>query len=75
MSDYSDVYEKVYGDVYTTENLAKNLKERLINELSSEQMIKIMFTDFINKKHDNVIFNLAHNYLKEDINLPFFTML
>lgn len=47
------------------EFIIKKLKTRLVNELSSEQMIKILFENFINQNKSNVeIGYLANNYLK-----------
>lgn len=57
-------YDEYY--VYQTkrEYEIKNLKSRLINELSVDEMIKIMFKDFIEEQLNLRIESLSNKYLK-----------
>lgn len=64
MSDYSDCYYELHKDEIERENKANNCRRRLINEISIDNMIKIIFVDFINKKDDYDTIKIAEEYLK-----------
>lgn len=64
MSDYSDCYYELHKDEIEKENKANNYRERLIDEISHDDMIKIMFTDFIKKQGVTKTIEIGEEYLR-----------
>lgn len=63
MSHYSDCYDKANKDEFERERKARECRERMINELNWNKIIRIMFTDFIEKKSDYDVIKIAEKYL------------
>lgn len=66
MSYYSDCYYELHKDEFEKEKIAHGLKKRMIYELSSDDMIKIIFAEFIAKKSDYETIKIAEEYLNRD---------
>lgn len=64
MSDYSDCYYELHKDEIEKENKANNCRERLIDEISHDDMIKIMFTDFIKNQGVTKTIEIGEEYLR-----------
>ena len=64
MSDYSDCYYELHKDEIERENRANNYRKRLVDEISHDDMIKIMFANFIQKQEDMMIIKLGEEYLR-----------
>lgn len=64
MSDYSDCYYEFHKDEIERENRTDNYRERLINEISHDDMIKIMFIDFIEKQGVTKVIEIGKKYLR-----------
>lgn len=63
MSDYSDCYYELHKYEIERENKANHYRRRLISEISHDEMIKIMFEDFIKKQGDPKIIEIGERYL------------
>lgn len=63
MSDYSNSYYELRKNEIEREKRAKVLRKRLIDEITMDNMIRIMFTDFINEKNDCDTIKIAEKYL------------
>lgn len=63
MSHYSDCYYEANKDEFERERKARECRERMINELNWNKIIRIMFTDFIEKKSDYDVIKIAEKYL------------
>lgn len=66
MGHYDDCYYEANKERFEREAKARNCRKRLVDELSHDDMIKIMFTDFIKKKDDYNSIKLAEEYLSEE---------
>lgn len=66
MGHYDDCYYEANKERFEREAKARNCRQRLVDELSHDDMIKIMFTDFIKKKDDYDSIKLAEEYLSEE---------
>ena len=64
MSDYSDVWNEMHAQQIRQEEIVKDVKKRLLEEVPVQSMIKIMFEDFLNKKSDYDIAALGMQYLQ-----------
>ena len=64
MSDYSDCYYELHKDEIEKEDRANNYRERLVNEISHGDMIKIMFSDFIKKQGVIKTIKIGEEYLR-----------
>ena len=63
MSDYSEIYYELNKEYFKREELAKKYRQQMRQELSWEDMIKIMFADFIDKQNINTVIGIAGDYL------------
>lgn len=66
MSHYSDCYYEEHKHEFEREAKAKNFRERLTVELSCDDMIKIMFADFIKCKGVFDVIRIGEKYLKDE---------
>ena len=64
MSDYSDVWNEMHAQQIKQEEIVKDVKKRLLEEVPVQSMIKIMFEDILNKKSDYDIAALGMQYLQ-----------
>lgn len=66
MSDYSEVWEDMHEDQIKLEHKADQCKKDLIDNLSSDEMIRIMFTSYLNTASNNDIIKLHDNFIPAD---------
>lgn len=64
MSDYSDCYYEANKELFERERKAKEYKNRMLDELPTNTMIRIMFADFLDKKSDNDVIGIAEKHLR-----------
>lgn len=65
MSDYSDCYYDLHKGEINRERTAGQYREKMINELPADEMIKLMFTSFIKTKGVTDVVELGEKYFKE----------
>lgn len=66
MSDYSEVWEDMHEDQIKLDHKAHQCKEALIDNLNSDDMIRIMFTSYLNTVSNNDIIKLHDNFIAAD---------
>ena len=66
MSDYSEVWEEMHEDQIKMEHKADQCKKALIDNLSSDEMIRIMFTSYLKTVSNNDIIKLHDNFIPAD---------
>lgn len=65
MSHYEDAWDELHASEFNRINKARNIRERLINELTTDELIKIMFADFIDKVPDRKVIEMGVVHLKK----------
>ena len=66
MSDYSEVWEEMHEDQIKMEHKADQCKKVLINDLNSAEMIRLMFTGYLNTLSNNYILELYDKFIAND---------
>lgn len=66
MSDYSEVWEEMHEDKIKMEHNADKCKSVLIDNLSSDDMIKLMFAGYLNTLSNNYIIELHDMFIAAD---------
>lgn len=66
MSDYSEVWEDMHEDQIKLEHKADQCKKALIDNLSSDEMIRIIFTSYLKTVSNNDIIKLHDNFIAAD---------
>lgn len=66
MSDYSEVWEDMHEDQIKLDYKADQCKQALIDNLSSDDMIRIMFTGYLKTVSNNDIIKLHDNFIQAD---------
>ena len=66
MSDYSEVWEDMHEDQIKLDHKADQCKQALIDNLSSDEMIRIMFTSYLKTVSHNDIIKLHDNFIAAD---------
>ena len=66
MSDYFEVWEDMHEDEIKLEHKADQCKKALIDNLSSDEMIRIMFTSYLKTVSNNDIIKLHDNFIPAD---------
>lgn len=66
MSDYSEVWEEMHEDQIKMEHKADQCKKVLINDLSSAEMIRLMFTGYLNTLSNSNIVELYDKFIVND---------
>lgn len=66
MSDYSEAWEDLNKDRIKLEHKADQCKKVLINELSSDDMIRLMFAGYLKTLSNNYIIKLYDNFIAND---------
>lgn len=66
MSDYSEVWEDMHEDQIKLDHKADQCKKALIDNLSSDEMIRIMFTSYLKTVSHNDIIKLHDNFIAAD---------
>jgi len=66
MSDYSEVWEDMHEDQIKLEHKADQCKKDLIDNLSSDEMIRIMFTSYLKTVSNNDMIKLHDNFIAAD---------
>ena len=64
MSDYSDCYDELHKYEIERERTVDQVRERMINELLPEDMINIMFSDYVKRIGTIDVMELGKKYLK-----------
>lgn len=63
MSHYSDFYYEANKEQIEQERKAREYREIMVDELPMDNMIRIMFADFLAKKSDWDVIKLAEKIL------------
>ena len=63
MSDHSEIWEEMHKEQIETEKRVEQVKERLVSEVPTETMIKIMFADFLDKQSQSRVIELGWKHL------------
>lgn len=63
MSHYSDCYYEANKELFERESKAGKYRKEMLDELSINNMIRIMFADFLDKKSDYDVIKIAEKYL------------
>lgn len=66
MSDYSEAWEEMHEDQIKMEHKADQCKKVLINDLSSAEMIRLMFTGYLNTLSNSNIVELYDKFIVND---------
>lgn len=66
MSDYSEVWEDTHEDQIKLEHKADQCKKALIDNLSSDEMIRIMFTSYLKTVSNSDMIKLHDNFIAAD---------
>lgn len=61
--DYRDIYDKYYEKQFIEEEQRGKIKCHLLNELSCNDMIKIMFEDYLKDKTISDVIVISKKYL------------
>lgn len=69
MSDYSEVWEEMHEDQIKMDHKADKCKSVLMDNLSSDDMIRIMFTSYLKTVSNNDIIKLHDNFIAADATL------
>jgi hypothetical protein len=64
VSDYSDCYHELHKYEIEREGTIEQYRKRMINELNTEDMIKIMFSDYVKRTGASDVIKLSKEYLK-----------
>ena len=64
MSHYNDCYFEANKERFERQRRAEEYKDKMIDELSTNAMIRIMFRDFLDKKRDYDVIDLAEKHLR-----------
>lgn len=62
---YDDIWEKGHSEKFKKEREASESRKQLLETLNAEEMVKIMFKDFLHRLSDSKIFELKRNYIGE----------
>lgn len=62
MSGYSEDYYKLHKDEIERENKAEDYRKKLIDEISIDDMVKILFTNFIKKQDASEVIKIGKEY-------------
>lgn len=65
MSGYSDCWYDLHKGEIEKERKAQLYRDKMISELSSDEMIRIMFSDFIEKKDTFYVTDVGRIYFRE----------
>ena len=63
MSDYSEVWEEMHEDQIKLEHKVDQCKKVLINDLSSAEMIRLMFTGYLNTLSNSDLVKLYDTFI------------
>lgn len=66
MSDYSEVWEEMHEDQIKMEHKADKCKSALLDNLSSDDMIKLMFAGYLKTLPNNYIIKLYDKFIAND---------
>lgn len=64
MSHYSDCYYESNKELFEKKRISEEYKNRMIDELPINTMIRIMFADFLDKKSDYDVIGIAEKHLR-----------
>ena len=64
MSHYSDCYYEANKDEFEKERIAGKYRKEMLDDLSINNMIRIMFADFLAKKSDYDVIGIAEKHLR-----------
>ena len=66
MSDYSEAWEEMHENQIKMEHKTDQCKKVLINDLSSDEMIRLMFTGYLNTLSNSNIVKLYDKFIAND---------
>ena len=66
MGHYDDCYYEAHKYEIKREAKANNFRTRLVDEISHDDMIKIMFTHFIKTQGVSEVIKIGEEYLREE---------
>ena len=64
MSHYSDCYYEANKELFERESKANKYRKEMLDELSINNMIRIMFADFLDKKSNYDVIGIAEKHLR-----------
>ena len=64
MSHYSDCYYEANKELFERESKANKYRKEMLDELSVNNMIRIMFADFLDKKSNYDVIGIAEKHLR-----------
>lgn len=60
---YDDVWEEEHSEQFKREKEASQNRKQLFETLNEEEMIRIMFKDFLHKLSDSKVYELKRDYI------------
>lgn len=64
MSHYSDCYYEANKELFERESKANKYRKEMLDELSINNMIRIIFADFLDKKSNYDVIGIAEKHLR-----------
>lgn len=61
---YDDIYEKEYEEKFKRERIASQNRKQLLETLNAEEMVRIMFKDYLHKLSDYKVYELKRDYIE-----------
>ena len=59
---YDDIWEEEYSEQFKREKEASQSRKQLLETLNTDQMVRIMFKDFLHRLSDSKVFELKQDY-------------
>lgn len=60
---YDDIWNEEHSEQFKKEREASESRKQLLETLNAEEMVKIMFKDFLHRLSDSKIFELKRDYV------------
>lgn len=62
---YDDIWEEEHLEQFKREIKASQSRKQLLETLNAEEMVRIMFKDFLHNLSDSKVFELKRDYIGE----------
>lgn len=60
---YDDIWEEEHSEQFKREREASQNRKQLLETLNAEEMVRIMFKDFLHNLTDSKVFQLKRDYI------------
>lgn len=60
---YDDIWEREHSEQFEKEREASQSRKQLLETLNAEEMVRIMFKDFLHRLSDSKVFELKRDYI------------